>query len=320
MTMTSASEMRAEQRRHNPRKKLNELIYISLRQGNGGIVLDVSEGGLGFHTARPIEHGEPIAFRFSVNAPGNVEVFGKLAWKDGSGKSGGLQFTELPVVLQDQISHWLNRSTFTAARISKSLSENEIRERFPGEPKAVIVEKLRDDRPPRVAAPTLARRGVRPRTKIFLLAALAAIGFNGLMAASIHQFARKQADEQLATEKGKCELASRAVFAQIDAALQRKADLLSTLAAMAPDNDSTIQSSIENPLINNGSDLIGFADGTNQVAALYTSDQSLMPATAQELLAGSLHGGKNSDWWFSDGKLYQVVLASVHHEPLGPIG
>src|ERR1700691_5046726 len=114
MTTTSASEMRAEERRHNPRKKLNELIYISLLQGNGGIVLDVSEGGLGFHTVSPIGPAEPIAFRFSAASMGSVEALGKLVWRDGTGKSGGLQFTKLPDALQTQISLWLNHSSFAS--------------------------------------------------------------------------------------------------------------------------------------------------------------------------------------------------------------
>jgi len=309
--MTSASEIRPEERRHNPRKKLHELIYISLRQGNGGIVLDVSEGGLGFHTARPIELGEPIAFRFSVEALACVEVFGKLAWRDGSGKSGGLEFTNLPVALHDQILLWLDHPASSASRIPKMLSHTEVIEGFPSEKKPAIHQK------PRVVAPVVIRRGLRLRGKMILCMALAAIGLNCLMAARIHQFGRNRANERLATGKSKSEFASRAVFEQLEADLGRKADLLSTLAAMTPDNDSTIQSSIENPLINDGSDLIAFADGTNQVAALYTSDRGMTPATVQEMLIDSLRQARSSDWWFADGKLYQVALASVHHEPLG---
>jgi hypothetical protein len=86
---------------------------------------------------------------------------------------------------------------------------------------------------------------------------------------------------------------------------------------MAPDNDSSIQDSIENPLIYDGSDLIAWADGMNQVSALFTSDRSMTAATAETMLIGSLRAEKSADWWFADGKLYEVALESVHHEPLG---
>ena len=50
------------ERRLSIRKPLERLAYISLPFNNGGIVLDVSEGGVGFHAIAPVEVDGPIHF------------------------------------------------------------------------------------------------------------------------------------------------------------------------------------------------------------------------------------------------------------------
>ena len=69
-----------EERRQYPRAKLEQLAYISLQSGNGGIVLNLSEGGLSFHAAGPMEAGKLIRFRLAVKAIDEIEATGELAW------------------------------------------------------------------------------------------------------------------------------------------------------------------------------------------------------------------------------------------------
>ena len=95
-----------QERRLCRRKPLEQLAYISLASDNGGIVLDVSEGGLGFHAVAPVEAGEPIHFRFPVRPVAGIEVVGEVVWKDETGKSGGLRFTHLPDEVREQIRIW----------------------------------------------------------------------------------------------------------------------------------------------------------------------------------------------------------------------
>jgi hypothetical protein len=52
---TSDSSSKAAERRQNPRTKLVEIAYIGMGPENGGLVLDVSEGGLSFHSVAPIQ-------------------------------------------------------------------------------------------------------------------------------------------------------------------------------------------------------------------------------------------------------------------------
>ena len=97
------------ERRLSIRKPLERLAYISLPYNNGGIVLDVSEGGVGFHSIAPVEVDGPIQFRFAVDSARRIKAVGELAWKDETGKTGGLRFTELPDDVREHIRAWLGQ-------------------------------------------------------------------------------------------------------------------------------------------------------------------------------------------------------------------
>ncbi|MBZ5660166.1 MAG: PilZ domain-containing protein [Acidobacteriia bacterium] len=98
--------MSQNERRLSIRKPLERLAYISLPFNNGGIVLDVSEGGLAFHAIAPVEVDGPIHFRFAVDSSRRIKAVGELAWKDETGKTGGLRFTELPDEMREYIREW----------------------------------------------------------------------------------------------------------------------------------------------------------------------------------------------------------------------
>lgn len=85
---------------------MKHLSYVSLPADNGGIVLDVSEGGLGFHAIAAIESAGPIEFRFAIDPATRITAKGELAWRDYSGKTGGLRFTELPDEIREKIRIW----------------------------------------------------------------------------------------------------------------------------------------------------------------------------------------------------------------------
>jgi len=107
--------MMQQERRLTPRKALDHLAYISLPHNNGGIVIDVSEGGLRFHAIAPVRASGPIAFRFEVDSGARIEAIGELAWRDATGKSGGLRFTQLPEEIREQIRVWTGQSSESAA-------------------------------------------------------------------------------------------------------------------------------------------------------------------------------------------------------------
>jgi hypothetical protein len=102
--------MMPHERRLSVRKPLDQVVCLSLPSNNGGFVLDVSEGGLGFHAIGPVEADGPIRFRFAMDSVERLTAVGELAWKDETGKIGGLRFTELPDEVREQIRVWADES------------------------------------------------------------------------------------------------------------------------------------------------------------------------------------------------------------------
>ena len=97
--------MMKQGRRQYSRKTLNPLPHIHLPAGNGGLVLDVSEQGLGFRAIAPVEPSGPIPFSFTSNS-NVVAGVGELVWFDRAKKTGGLRFTQLPYEALEQIRKW----------------------------------------------------------------------------------------------------------------------------------------------------------------------------------------------------------------------
>jgi hypothetical protein len=113
--------MMPPERRLSIRKTPEHLAYISLPFNNGGIVIDVSEGGLCFHAIAPVEAEGPIHFRFAIDSAARVAAVGELAWKDKTGKTGGLRFTELPEEIRERIRLWAGPSNSTANSRAKAI-------------------------------------------------------------------------------------------------------------------------------------------------------------------------------------------------------
>ena len=97
------------ERRQSPRLTLAKLVYIHLEPESGAIVLNVSEGGLGFHAVAPVTQTGAIRFWVSLNVNQRVEASGQLAWTDESRKTGGLRFAALSEGARQQIRKWINQ-------------------------------------------------------------------------------------------------------------------------------------------------------------------------------------------------------------------
>jgi len=96
------------ERRKFPRKKPDQLSYVNLENDNGGMLLDLSESGLGFHVVSPLDspYGK-LRFWFSVKSIDRIEAYGELIWADETRKSGGVKFVDLPESALKQIRAWL---------------------------------------------------------------------------------------------------------------------------------------------------------------------------------------------------------------------
>jgi hypothetical protein len=107
--------------------KVNGLAYVNLDPDNGGVILDISEGGLCFQSTAPVKRTEMIRFWFSYRGhhmesgralAGDreiqtrgvsrlIEVRSELAWMDNTLKRGGLRFTNLSDTARQQIRDWI---------------------------------------------------------------------------------------------------------------------------------------------------------------------------------------------------------------------
>jgi cell division protein FtsN len=119
--------MRTE-RRHGPRMRVNGTAYVNLDPDNGGIILNISEGGLSFESRAPIERTETIRLWFSYGSlqfetdvdqewKGQdtsrvsrfIEVRSELVWRDDTGKTGGIKFTNLSDQTRREIRDWMGQ-------------------------------------------------------------------------------------------------------------------------------------------------------------------------------------------------------------------
>lgn len=83
------------------------IAYVELGQENGGILLNLSEGGLAVRSALPLSAREFTGIRFQAPASQAwLTASGRIVWLSDSKKEGGIQFTELPGDARQQIQKW----------------------------------------------------------------------------------------------------------------------------------------------------------------------------------------------------------------------
>ncbi len=95
-------------RRRHLRVRLDSLVPIDLGRDNGGIVLDLSEGGLRIRAVGPVDNTQLISLGFSLLGKNNrIETSAQIAWIDGARTGGGVRFIDLPESSHQQIQQWL---------------------------------------------------------------------------------------------------------------------------------------------------------------------------------------------------------------------
>jgi hypothetical protein len=87
--------------------KLDQLVYIELESGNGGMMLTISEEGFSFRAVTPVRPSGRIPFSFSINGTDKLQGFGKIEWTKDDGKVAGLQFTDVTTEFLNAVRKWL---------------------------------------------------------------------------------------------------------------------------------------------------------------------------------------------------------------------
>jgi len=88
-------------------------VYVSLGPRRGGLLHNLSEGGLAVEVRGIPLSGQvvPVAFDLQENKS-CIETISQIAWRDKLGRRAGLEFLDLPEICQQQIKEWLSQRTF----------------------------------------------------------------------------------------------------------------------------------------------------------------------------------------------------------------
>ena len=85
------------------------MAYVELGQDNGGILLNLGEGGFAVQSALALTSREFPELRFQVPAvQGWLTAAGRIVWISDSNKEAGIQFTELPGEARKEIQRWVS--------------------------------------------------------------------------------------------------------------------------------------------------------------------------------------------------------------------
>jgi hypothetical protein len=89
------------------RKKPDQLVYLELGSGNGGMLLSISEDGFRFRAVSPLRPNGLMPFAFSFDGSRRLQGIGEVEWLEDDGKSGGMRFAEVSAEFRSAIDQWL---------------------------------------------------------------------------------------------------------------------------------------------------------------------------------------------------------------------
>jgi TonB family protein len=98
-------------RRTHARRQTSSLAYVDLGEDNGGLVLNMSEGGIAVHAAVMLAGDHLPKIRFQLPQSQDwIESAGQVTWTGDSRKNAGIEFVGLPEEARAQIRNWLSSS------------------------------------------------------------------------------------------------------------------------------------------------------------------------------------------------------------------
>ena len=115
-------------RRHYARQRIKSLSYLDLGRDNGGIVLNISEGGLAVHAVGIFVDNPTLPLRLRL--PGSneqLEATGQVAWTSESKREAGIHFVDLSEQTRTQIKEWVSKQDLSAERETDGGSQREKR-------------------------------------------------------------------------------------------------------------------------------------------------------------------------------------------------
>lgn len=95
------------ERRLDPRLQVSNIMYVQLGEHNGGVILNVSNGGLAVQAATPLMVDQLPPLLFQLSATKWVQASARIAWLTPSKRTAGLQFNDLSETARGDIRGWI---------------------------------------------------------------------------------------------------------------------------------------------------------------------------------------------------------------------
>ena len=116
-------------RRVHVRVPVKAVAYVDLGHENGGLILNLSEGGVAMHVAEIVEGASFEKMRFQLpNSDRWIEAGGKLVWHGRARKKAGVRFVKLSDEARRQIREWADSADVHSDPAVGDVGPNEGRE------------------------------------------------------------------------------------------------------------------------------------------------------------------------------------------------
>src|ERR1700730_16068944 len=152
---TETREVRAQERR-----KLGPMAYVELGAANGGILLNLGEGGFAVQSALAFQETGLAELRFQIpQLRGWLSARGRIVWMSENKTVAGIQFLELPETARREIRKWVAgkdmaapaRDQGPAPELGTTISATEYR----GDPRIQAATERKAPEPPLADGPAV---------------------------------------------------------------------------------------------------------------------------------------------------------------------
>jgi hypothetical protein len=107
LAASRATEAVWPQRRLHYRHQIQSLVYVTLDEGNGGIIRNLSQDGAAIQAVGALRPGQQLRVRFDLlNPKTRVDVRAQVSWANPAGQAG-LRFMDLCSQSSRQLNDWI---------------------------------------------------------------------------------------------------------------------------------------------------------------------------------------------------------------------
>src|ERR1700751_1171353 len=107
MAASPALEAPAPNQRHHYRHPIHSLVYVTLDEGNGGIIRNLSQSGAAIQAVGALRSGQSVRMRFDLlNPRTRFDVQGVVSWANPSGQAG-VRFVDISHQAIRQLNDWV---------------------------------------------------------------------------------------------------------------------------------------------------------------------------------------------------------------------